>query len=118
GWARTRIGKVGICVDLNRIDEALADAERARTVFAQHGEHEKGMLLDFNTAAVRNYLGDHQRALALYHSVLATAESLGQAGRDHLGGLFSNIGYAYNFLGDFRRARAYYEHARHLRGTK
>ena len=38
GWARTRIGRMLISVELSRVDEALADAERAREVFEQSGE--------------------------------------------------------------------------------
>ena len=35
GWARTRIGRLLICVDLGHVDDALADADRARDIFAR-----------------------------------------------------------------------------------
>src|SRR5436853_3227295 len=41
GWARTRIGRLLGCVELNRVVEALADAELARDIFTRHGEHER-----------------------------------------------------------------------------
>src|SRR4051812_32019522 len=46
GWARTRIGRLVICVDLNRVAEALADAEAARAIFTRFGEHEKHLRVD------------------------------------------------------------------------
>ncbi|MBE0689281.1 MAG: hypothetical protein IH587_04060, partial [Anaerolineae bacterium] len=37
GWARTRIGKLAVCVQLNRVDEAMNDARKARAIFIRHG---------------------------------------------------------------------------------
>ncbi len=111
GWARTRIGRLMLCTELNRVPEALSAAERAREIFARHGEYEKRLRLDLNTALVHNYLGEHRRALALFDDALAMAEALGDAGRKYLGLLYTNIGYAWNFLGDFRAALAHHEHA-------
>jgi tetratricopeptide (TPR) repeat protein len=114
GWARTRIGRLLICVDLNCVAEALADAGYARDIFTRHNECEKLLRLDFNTAVVHKLLGDQRRALTLYHSALATAESLGVAGQDYFGLLCTNIGNVYDLLGDFRQASAYHERARAL----
>lgn len=112
GWARTRIGKLGICLDLNRVAEAMADAERARAIFVQQRQHTMQLRLDTNAAVVYDLLGDQQKALALYQSALTMAQALGTAGQEHLGPLYLNIGYAYNFLGDFRQAEIYYDRAR------
>jgi tetratricopeptide (TPR) repeat protein len=112
GWARTRIGRVYLSTTLSYVSEALADAERARTIFAEHGEHEKLLRLDLNTAVVYVLLGDQFQALRLYHSALAIAESLGETGQQYLGLLNMNIGVAYESLGDFSQALTYYEHAR------
>src|SRR5215471_11662262 len=38
-WARTRIGRVSACLQLNRTSEALRDATAAREVFIRHGKH-------------------------------------------------------------------------------
>ncbi|HEY3229260.1 MAG TPA: CHAT domain-containing tetratricopeptide repeat protein [Roseiflexaceae bacterium] len=114
GWARTRIGRLLICVDLNRVAEALADAERARDIFTCHVVHEKRLVLDLNTAIVYKMLGDQEQALRLYRSALTTAEALGEVGQRWIGPLFTNIGNVYYLLGDFRQAWAYHERAHAL----
>lgn len=114
GWARTRIGRVYLSTMLNYVTEALADADLARTIFARHGEHEKLLRLDLNTALVHSLLGDQIQALRLYNSALAIAEALGETGKQYLGPLHTNIGLAYESLGDFSEALAYYEQAREI----
>jgi CHAT domain-containing protein len=124
GWARTRIGRLTLGVDLNRVADALADATRARAIFTQHDEYEKRLRLDLNTGVVYYFLGDHQRALELHRAALATAESLGEIGQKYLGLLYTNIGLAYEGLSDFRealvfheRARAVFQHLDEIRGV-
>ena len=112
GWARTRIGRLYLGVKLNRVADTLADAEHARAIFIRYGEHEKLPRLDNNTALAYAWLGDPRQALRLYHSALATAETLGEIGRQYFGQLYLNIGLTYDTLGDFRQALAYYERAR------
>src|SRR6266487_1374031 len=112
GWARTRIGRVYLSTTLNFVSDALADAEIARTIFTNHGEHERRLRLDLNTAVVYVLLGDPFQALRLYHSGLAIAETLGETGKQYLGLLNMNIGVAHESLGDFSQALAYYERAR------
>jgi len=112
GWARTRIGRLPLSPMLNRVSEALTDAELARAIFASSGEHERLLRLDLNVAFVHDLLGDQLEALRLYHSALAIAETLGETGQQYLGLLYMNIGLAHESLGDFSHALAYYEHAR------
>jgi len=112
GWARTCIGRVYLSTMLNSVSDALADVERARTIFSNHSEHEKLLRLDLNTAVVYVLLGDLFQALRLYHSALAIAEALGENGQQYLGLLNMNIGVAHESLGDFAQALAYYERAR------
>jgi CHAT domain-containing protein len=111
GWARTRIGRLGICVDLNRVAEALNDARRARDILTERGIAEKRLILDLNTAVVHNQLGDQRQALSLYQLALETAEALGEGGQKWLGPLYTNIGNVHFLLGDFRQAAAYHERA-------
>ena len=87
GWARTRIGRLGICVDLNRVEQALEDAARARAVLTRHGVYDKQLVLDLNTAVVYGLLGNRRRALDQFQQALATAEALGDAGHSWLGPL-------------------------------
>jgi CHAT domain-containing protein len=114
GWARTRIGRLVICVDLNRVEEAICDAEKARAIFERYGEYERLLGLNNNIAIVYDLLGNHHRALDLYHSAVKIAASLGEQGQEHLGLLFIDMGYANYMLGRFRQASFYYQQARHL----
>ena len=112
GWARTRIGRLYLAEKLNHVSEALADVDRARTIFFGYDEHEKLLRLNLNLAALHVSLGEEDKALPLYHSTLTIAESLGEAGEQYLGLLNMNIGLAYVEHGDFSRASASYERAR------
>src|SRR5690349_6633234 len=114
GWARTRIGRVYLSTMLNYVPDALTDAELARAIFSNHGEHERLLRLDLNTALVYSLLGDQIQALRLYHSALAIAETLGESGESYLGPLHINIGLAHESLGDFSQALTYYERAREI----
>lgn len=121
GWSRTRIGRLVICVDLNRVAPALTDAEQARAILLRQGELEKCMRLDLNTAIVYYLLGNQHQALALYRRALAAAEELCAAGTGNLdtvytnmGLLYTNMGVSHELLGDFRQALAYHEQARRL----
>jgi tetratricopeptide (TPR) repeat protein len=116
GWARTRIGRLLLCVDLNRVDEALADAEQARQIFTTHSAWEKQLRLDHDTAYVYTLLGDHQRALSLYQLALQTALAFGQVGETYLGTLYFNVGVIYDALGDLDQALRYLQQA-HARFT-
>jgi CHAT domain-containing protein len=112
GWARTRIGRLLICVDLNLVAEALADAERARDIFVRHGVHEKRLVLDMNAAIVYGRLGNQHQALTLFQQALTTAYSLGETGQQWLGPLHTNIGLTYEALGGLRQALEFHERAR------
>lgn len=112
GWARTRIGRLPISVNLHRVPEALTEAERARAIFIAHNDRERLLRLSMNTAVVYDMLGDYRQSLALYQQSLALAEALGDTGAAYEGALYLNMGYAYNFLGDLHQALAHYERAR------
>ena len=112
GWARTRIGRLYLGPKLDRVIDTLGDVKRAREIFTQYGEREKLLRLDFQTAAIHNYLGDQNHALQLFFNALELTEALGETGDQYKGPLYMNIGYAYDALGDFHQALAYYERAR------
>lgn len=112
GWARTRIGCLGLSTELGFVEIALRDAQEARTIFSAHGDQEMMLRLDLNTAVVHDLLGDHAQALARYEAALAVAQTLGERGERYLPILYTNMGYAANFLGDLRRALDYYSQAK------
>ncbi len=112
GWARTRIGRLGLSTELGFVEIALHDAQEARAIFTAHGDQEMTLRLDLNTAVVHDLIGDHVQALARYEAALAAALTLGERGERYLSILYTNMGYAANFLGDFRRALDYYDQAK------
>ncbi|MCG8352996.1 MAG: CHAT domain-containing protein [Chloroflexales bacterium] len=122
GWARTRIGKLGIYAlgidsERHRIEETLAEAESARKIFVLYGEYEKVLRLDLNMGAIHHWLGNQQAALNAYQSALSNAkrlreiEHIAETKQDFLGVLYNNLGLVYDVLGDFRSASKYYEDA-------
>jgi len=112
GWARTRIGRLLICVDLNRVSEALGDADRAREIFVCHDHKESVLRLNLNSAIVYGSLGQHEQALTLFRAALATAQALGEQGHGYLGLLHTNIGHVYDLLGDLQQALTHHQQAR------
>ena len=59
GWARTRIGRVSACLQLNRTSEALRDAAAAREIFMRHGKLLRAGQIDVNAAIVNYELGQY-----------------------------------------------------------
>ncbi len=112
GWARTRIGRLWLGLKLNHVNDTLADVKRARSIFRNHGEQEKLMRLEINTAYIHTQRGDQQQALPLYYSALSIAEKLGD--QQHIGLSLMNIGFVQEALGDFPQAEVSYEKARTL----
>lgn len=111
GWARTRIGRLTICVERDRVSEALDDAERAREILTRRDMPEKLLRLDLNTAIVHSWLGNQARALALYQAALARAEVLGAEGETFLAGVYASLGFVYEAQGNLRDALDAYEQA-------
>lgn len=111
GWARTRIGRVGISVQVDRVDEAMQDADLARTILQAHQVYDRLIILDINVGASWNYLGDYRRGRAHYETALNEALALGEDGQRFLGMIYTNLGYTEQGLGNLRHARALYESA-------
>jgi CHAT domain-containing protein len=114
GWARTRIGRLFLSLNLNRISEGLADAERAHEIFTRYKDEDKLVRIELQIGGVQNYLGNQQRALELFNSALVRARGLGEEGQRYVGMLYENIGLTFNALGDFRQSLEYYEKAHAL----
>ena len=114
GWARTRIGRIILSLDLNRVSGAFADAERAREIFTRYRDEDKLLRLDFQTAVAHSRLGNQQQALELFTSALTRANALGEQGQKYLGALYLDIAVAFTALGDFHEALIYYERAQEV----
>ncbi|MEP7290391.1 MAG: CHAT domain-containing protein, partial [Chloroflexota bacterium] len=118
GWARTRVGKLAIAVELNQVSVALREAELARDIFRAHHELEKLLRLELNLGSMLNYLGDYRSALTKYTETLDLARTLGEAGQARLNIIHLNMGYAYQGLGNLIDANACYERSRDLMVTQ
>src|SRR6185369_14412290 len=81
GWARTRIGRLAICVEMNNVEVGLKDAEAARDIFRTHNELEKLVRLETNAGAMLNYLGKYQATIEKSEALLEFIESNGGFGR-------------------------------------
>ena len=114
GWARTRVGRLGIAVELNQVSAALSEAETARDIFREHQEFEKLLRLELNLGSLLNYLGNYRAALDKYTESLDLAKSLGEAGKSRLNIIHFNMGYAYQGMGNLKEAGACYERSRSL----
>lgn len=108
GWARTHVGRLHLSTMLNRVEEELANAERAREILIRHGEKDKLLPLLFQIAYVHNHLSQPHEALKEYSRALKIAEELGEAGKNYLVTVNANIGSAYESLGDLHKAQEYY----------
>lgn len=118
GWARTRIGRLAICVEMNETTVALQDAGTARAIFRSCGEFEKLIRLEVNMALVFNYLREFRAAVEKCHEVLQLIEELGNVDEHRLVFAYSNLGYAHQGLGNLQEALHWYEKNRDLMSAR
>jgi CHAT domain-containing protein len=118
GWARTRIGRLAICIEMNAMESGFQDAETARDIFRAHGEYAKLIRLESNAAQVLNYLCQYQRAIEKCHQVLELSEQVGGIEENFEVIVLYNLGYAYQGLGSLREALKYYQRTREIMVTR
>jgi CHAT domain-containing protein len=104
GWARTRIGRLPIAVELDYGEQALQEAERAADIFRAHGERDLLMRLEINRVVPYDLLGQHKAALDAGLRAKNLAVQLGDSARRFLGYIYTNLGYSYTFLGNLGAA--------------
>lgn len=112
GWARTRIGWVVSRLHLDALGDALAVADRARTVLLDHGELGRAATLDLNVGTVLYNLGRHDEALAAWDRALASLQALGDEVR--AAKVSANRGLVLTELGRFGEALAAHDAARQV----
>jgi CHAT domain-containing protein/tetratricopeptide (TPR) repeat protein len=112
GWARTRTGRLAICVEMNKVEEALQDAEVARDIFRVHNELEKLVRLETNAGVVLNFLGQFHAAIEKAQALLTFIEANGGFGKRPI--IYYILGHAHQGLGNLRESLAYYEQSREL----
>src|SRR5438045_4096650 len=111
-WARTRIGRVSACLQLNRTGEALRDAAAAREVFMRHGKLLRAGQIDVNAAIVNYELGQYDQALRLFDRAIETYSLQGEGVELNIARARGNKAITLAAQGKFREAVALHEQAR------
>ncbi|MFL5625064.1 MAG: CHAT domain-containing protein, partial [Ktedonobacteraceae bacterium] len=112
GWARTRIGRISACLQLNRTGEALRDAAAAREVFMRHGKLLRAGQIDVNAAIVNYESGQFDQALRLFDRAIETYLLQGEGIELNIARARGNKAITLAAQGKFREAVALHEQAR------
>jgi CHAT domain-containing protein len=112
GWARTRIGRVSVCLQLNQPQEALRDTAEAREIFLRHGKLLRAGQIDVNAAIVNYELGRYDQALRLFDRAIETYARQGEGVDLHIARARGNKAITLAAQGKFREAVALHEQAR------
>ncbi|MCB0076097.1 MAG: CHAT domain-containing protein [Anaerolineales bacterium] len=111
GWARTRIVRLYLSMEVQAAAEALADAERAEAIFLRAKRHDRLVALMINKGVVHNYQGDYRAALVYLNQALQIAQRHGEATDGYIGMIHLNQGYAYRYLGMFEECETAFQRA-------
>src|SRR5712691_11370944 len=112
GWARTRIGRISACLQLNRTAEALRDATAAREIFMRHNKLLRAGQIDVNAAIVNYELGQYDQALRLFDRAIETYLLQGEGVDLNIARARGNKAITLAAQGKFREAVALHEQAR------
>jgi len=111
-WARTRIGRVSACLQLNRTSEALIDAAAAREVFVRYGKLLRAWMIDVNAAIINYESGQYDQALRLFDRAIETYALQGEGVELFIARAKGNKAIILAAMGRFREAVALHEQAR------
>lgn len=114
GWARTRNGWLRSAHRLGHGAAALLEADRARTILAEHKQWHRLANLTYNTAFVCTELGRYDEALARYDRAQVIYESLGEQAELDAAWMKFNKAVLLTDLGEFQAALRLYEENRQL----
>jgi CHAT domain-containing protein len=110
GWARTCIPLLEISVQLNHFDILEPDAEKASAILSEAKIYDRLLLLKMNLGIAYSRLGLYYKALEAYEQTLDITLSYPN-GAQFLGAVYTNMGIAHSFLGNFDRAQQYHTEA-------
>ena len=110
-WARTRIGRVSACLQLNRTGEALRDAAAAREVFVRHGKLLRAGQIDVNAAIINYESGQYDQALRLFDRAIETYSIQGEGVELYIARAKANKAITLAAMGRFREAVGLHEQA-------
>lgn len=109
GWGRTWIGRLTVAAQLNRVPEAIRQANIARDIFICHGERLRQLRIEMALGDLHRELGDHRAAMAYYQTAVTTAAQLGAQGEYELRAIYNNMGVAALQSGQLREALQAFE---------
>ncbi|MBN1699261.1 MAG: CHAT domain-containing protein [Spirochaetales bacterium] len=101
GWARTTIGRTGICIERHCVDETLDEAETALDIFKRYDQTDFYVRLSINMMRLLNEIGKFDRVITLFQQALPAAKKLGEKGKQHILLLHNNIGITHWQRGEF-----------------
>ncbi len=111
GWARTRIGRVSACLQLNRTTEALRDSAEAREIFMRYGKLLRAGQIDVNAAIINHELGHYEAASQLYDRAIETYTLQGEGVDLHIARARANKAITLAAQGKFREAVTLHQQA-------
>jgi CHAT domain-containing protein len=111
-WARSRIGRISACLQLNRIGEALRDAAAAREVFVRYGKLMRAGQVDVSAAIINYEAGHYEQALRLFDRAIEIYTRQGGGVELYIARAKANKAVALAAMGRFREAVALHEQAR------
>lgn len=109
GWARTTIGRTGICIELNLVDETLAEAREALHYFLKNNYDDYYLRLCQSITKVYNQLGKYHETINLFNQAKTRGAKAAGLWTQHMGVLCNNTGIAYLYLGLYHEAKEYFE---------
>ncbi|MBN2440226.1 MAG: CHAT domain-containing protein [Spirochaetales bacterium] len=104
GWALTTIGRVGICIELECVDETLKEAKTALEFFKRYNHQDYFVRLSINIMRLLNEIGQYDEALSLFNNAFTVTTNLKENKEMHLLILYNNAGITYWQKGEFNRA--------------
>ena len=111
-WARSRIGRISACLQLNRTGEALRDAEAAREVFVRYGKLMRAAQVDVSAAIINYEAGHYEQALRLFDRAIEIYTRQGGEVELYIARAKANKAVALAAMGRFREAVVLHEQAR------
>jgi CHAT domain-containing protein len=111
-WARSRIGRISACLQLNRTGEALRDAAAAREVFVRYGKLMRAGQVDVSAAIINYEAGHYEQALRLFDRAIEIYTRQGGGVELYIARAKANKAVALAAMGRFREAVALHEQAR------
>lgn len=112
GWARTRTGHLGICIEYGEVDLGLEEANEAEAIFRLHHQDVYLLRLKVNQLKILNHTGYYQETINEFQKIYPLTQTYQQELPYQIAALLNNVGNAYWYLGDIVNALHWFSHAR------